>query len=157
VLSFKDNHSVKVDLSFQKETFDIQPTHVLVVVLANGSWLMTDHPVRGLEFPGGKVEEGESLEEAAIRETYEETGVRLKDLEWVADYVVYSNPPFCKAVYTATVDRIDDCPESFETNGLFWLRKDEFENRENLSFHMVDVGMDAIRKKVIEREGERND
>ena len=31
-------------------------------------WLLTHHLRRGLEFPGGKVELGETPEEAAVRE-----------------------------------------------------------------------------------------
>lgn len=34
-----------------------------------------------LEFPGGKIELGESPRDAALRETYEETGVRLDPLK----------------------------------------------------------------------------
>ncbi|MFC4410285.1 NUDIX domain-containing protein [Chungangia koreensis] len=156
MLSFKDQHSVDVQLSFKKHSFALKPEHVLVVVLNNGNWLMTNHPTRGTEYPGGKVEKGESLEEAAIRETYEETGVVLKDLKWIAEYIVYTEEPFCKAVFTGKVERIEECPVSYETDGLFWLPVEEFGNEKNLSFHMMDEGMEAIRKKVIELEGERN-
>ncbi|WP_198663158.1 NUDIX hydrolase [Paraliobacillus zengyii] len=34
-------------------------------------------------FPGGVMEYGESLEETAIRELYEETGLKAKDIEFV--------------------------------------------------------------------------
>jgi 8-oxo-dGTP diphosphatase len=37
--------------------------------------LLIRSPRRGWEFPGGQVEEGESLTEALIREVHEETGV----------------------------------------------------------------------------------
>lgn len=156
VLSFKDRHSVDVQLSFEKGIFTIKPEHVLVVVLNNGKWLMTAHPRRGIEFPGGKVEKGESLEDAALRETFEETGVVLKELKWIAEYIVYSEEPFCKAVFTGKVERIKQCPDSFETDGLFWLPVEKYGNEKNLSFHMMDEGLEAIRKKVIELEGERN-
>src|SRR5699024_4635809 len=51
-------------------------------------WLLTKHPTRGIEFPGGKVEEGERAETAAIREVLEETGGVVKTLEYIAQYNV---------------------------------------------------------------------
>ncbi|URZ88481.1 NUDIX hydrolase [Floricoccus penangensis] len=47
--------------------------HVLLQKRTNGSW--------GL--PGGLMEIGESLEETAIREVYEETGLEVTDLKLV--------------------------------------------------------------------------
>ncbi len=50
-----------------------------------------DGPLDGLlEFPGGKVEAGESFKEAAIREFIEETGVALKDKTKVVAFKNYS-------------------------------------------------------------------
>ncbi len=57
----------------------IFPTHIVAVAcLVRNSQekvLLLKHPRRGWEFPGGQVEVGESLTEAAIRETEEETGI----------------------------------------------------------------------------------
>ena len=77
---------------------------MLVVLKHKGKWLLTRHSIRGIEFPGGKAEEGETIEEAAIRETIEETGVTITNLVKFAEYVVQSNETFCKAVFTGKVD-----------------------------------------------------
>ena len=36
----------------------------------------------GLSFPGGHVERGESFYDSAVREAYEETGLRVRDLQF---------------------------------------------------------------------------
>lgn len=61
-------------------------------VRRNGRVLLVkraEAPHRGLwSFPGGKVEPGESPAEAAVRETLEEVGLRVR-LEGVLDVVTY--------------------------------------------------------------------
>ena len=59
-----------------------------VVVLADrhGRWLVQRRPPTGLlgglwEFPGGKIEPGETAEGAARRELHEETGIRSRGLD----------------------------------------------------------------------------
>jgi len=52
---------------------------VVVLVDRRGRWLLQRRPLTGLlgglwEFPGGKIEPGESLRDAAVRELREETG-----------------------------------------------------------------------------------
>jgi 8-oxo-dGTP diphosphatase len=60
------------------------PVDVAVGVLVNqdGEFLLTSRPVGKVfegywEFPGGKVEAGESVEEALARELFEELGIRI--------------------------------------------------------------------------------
>ena len=53
---------------------------VIVIPIVDGKFVMVKHPERGWEFPGGKVEEGESPEDAARREAREEAGIILKNL-----------------------------------------------------------------------------
>jgi A/G-specific adenine glycosylase len=61
-------------------------TAAIVVVEHAGTWLVQRRPTNGLlggmwEFPGGKVESGETPEMAAVRELREEVGIRADYLE----------------------------------------------------------------------------
>ena len=139
-------------LSFKQGSFPISSEHVLIIAKYEGKWLLTKHPKRGLEFPGGKLEQGETLVEAAIRETKEETNVDVVKLDWFAEYMVMDNIPFSKTVYIAEVGYINEEKTNFETEGAFWLSSEELTQSGYLSFHMKDEGMKAILKKVNEIE-----
>jgi len=47
-----------------------------------GCWIMIKNKKRGWELPGGRLVQGESPEEGALRELYEETGL-LGTAKWV--------------------------------------------------------------------------
>lgn len=145
---FTDLNGGRVELTFGENPIGLEARHVLVVCKHEGKWLLTRHTLRGIEFPGGKAEDGETIEAAAIRETFEETGVVISNLEKFAEYVVESKPTFCKAVFTATVEHIKENPVLHETEGLLWLDDDELSSCQELSFHMKDEGMQLIRKWV---------
>jgi 8-oxo-dGTP diphosphatase len=58
------------------------PKHIVsaatIVLNEHGELLLIKGPRRGWEMPGGQVEEGESLKEAALRETREESGIEVE-------------------------------------------------------------------------------
>jgi 8-oxo-dGTP diphosphatase len=58
------------------------PKHIVsaatIVLNEKGELLLIKGPGRGWEMPGGQVEEGESLKDAAIRETVEESGIKVE-------------------------------------------------------------------------------
>ena len=85
---FSDEKGNKVRLSFLKNAFSTAPKHVIVICKYGNQWVLTKHKKRGLEFPGGKVEEGETPEVAARREVFEETGGVVDLLTYVAQYEV---------------------------------------------------------------------
>lgn len=144
-MEYTDLNGYRCELSFQPGKFPVISRHVLVIAKFQGSWLLTDHSVRGLEFPGGKVEAGESLNAAAKREVYEETGAVLEKLEWFAEYMVYADKPFCKTVFLGTVSRLEKI-ELMETAGA--VLAEDLALDERFSFLMRDSGMKEILEKV---------
>jgi 8-oxo-dGTP pyrophosphatase MutT (NUDIX family) len=64
----------------------IPPKHIVsaatIVLNEEKEILLIKGPWRGWEMPGGQVEEGESLKDAAIRETKEETGIDIEVLKF---------------------------------------------------------------------------
>ena len=101
-----------------------------------------------MEFPGGKREQGEMLQETAIREVYEETGVVISNVQWFAEYVVYDHITFCKAVFVASFVKQDDIAFDLETSGMLWLTEEELFQCPHLSFHMKDGCIARIVEEV---------
>lgn len=62
--------------------------------------LLLNGPKRGWEIPGGRVEEGESITSAVVRETKEETGV---DIEIINFCGIFQNvkESYCSALFLA--------------------------------------------------------
>ena len=148
MFSFQDLNGFQVDLSFTRGEFTVEPKHVLVFLMHEDKWLCTIHKRRGVEFPGGKVEPGETLEEAAVREVFEETGVRVKNLQWFAEYAVHDDMLFCKTVFTAQFAGQEDIDFDLETSGMTWLTDEELADHPNLSFYMKDEGMKKMLEEV---------
>lgn len=148
LFTFLDENNLRVDLRFDEGPFDIEPRHVLVIVQREGKYLCAVHERRGVEFPGGKMEEGETLVEAAVREVMEETQVAVEAVRWFAYYIVHDEVPFCKAVFIAKVK--DELPFSgdFETVERLWLSEEELATHTNLSFYMKDDGMKKMLEEV---------
>ncbi|MET3575317.1 NUDIX domain-containing protein [Bhargavaea ullalensis] len=157
MFTYKDKAGQRVDLFEEPGAAGMPPGHVLIAARVRGSWLMTDHPKRGLEWPGGKLEDGETPEQAAVREAYEETGAVIGNLRFIADYVVQADPPFCKRVFAADVCRLDEKAPLRETRGAAWLTEADWGTGGLLSSHMDDEGMRRIRRRVISLETGRND
>lgn len=97
----------------------------VVVRDARGQVLMQQRSDNGeWGLPGGAMELGESLEETARREVWEETGVRLEELTFVT---LLSGPEFfytypngdpvynVSAIYTAIVDQVEPHPDGVES------------------------------------------
>ncbi len=118
MIHFKDKNGADVTLSYHKNSFGREPEHVLIICKYNEKWVLTDHKLRGWEFPGGKREAGETLEQAAAREVFEETGGRIRSLDFIGEYQVKNAEMiFIKRVYFAELESLASQDHYFETNG----------------------------------------
>ncbi|SFA40241.1 8-oxo-dGTPase [Anoxybacillus pushchinoensis] len=155
MIIFQDYYGYDVRLSFSDHPFSRRPKHVFVICRYGNHWLLTNHAVRGLEFPGGKVEEGETAEEAAIREVREETGGIVQKVTYVGQYEVNRpNEMIVKNIYFAYVKSLEQRESYFETNGpvLIEYIPDDIAKDERFSFIMKD-GVWTYTKQELQRRG----
>ncbi|MDP4172268.1 MAG: nucleoside triphosphatase YtkD, partial [Bacillota bacterium] len=147
---FYDYNGNKVELSFDQNPFNEEAMHVLVLCRFGDDWLLTNHKQRGFEFPGGKREYGETLEDAARREVQEETGASLSELVKLGEYrVTFEEQAFVKAIFFAQVEQLETKAGYLETNGPVFVKGDLLHLRfqDDYSFIMKDGVIEACLKK----------
>lgn len=87
------------------------------------------HKTRGLmwEFVGGKVEPGESREDALVRECMEELGVeiRVNNVYYEVDHI-YPDMTIHLILFNATIS--NGTPQLYEHNALYWMHPSEIPN-----------------------------
>lgn len=72
------------------------------------------------DIPGGKIEENETSEQAAIREFKEETGIEIKNLVYKGNVIVeYPKRIFDFDIYIT--DTYIGEPKEFEENSSMWI------------------------------------
>ncbi|MFC2947123.1 RNA deprotection pyrophosphohydrolase [Virgibacillus sediminis] len=135
---FKDYYNNQVTLSFKDHPFSKTPGHVWVICRYKGKWLLTKHKGRGIEFPGGKVEKGETTKEAAIREVKEETGGDVGSICYIGQYHVDGKrEKVVKNVYYAQVDSLSPQQTYYETDGPVVLSALPADIKEKLSYSFI--------------------
>lgn len=85
---------------------------------------------KGIAFPGGHAEPGESFERSAEREILEETGLTVKNLELCG--IVHWDCPERKEKYIVFLYRTSDFSGELisetEEGKVFWVKEDELKN-----------------------------
>lgn len=149
--TFYDYYQNPVQLSFEDHPFSKEPKHVWIICRYQDQWLLTKHKDRGMEFPGGKVENGETAEEAAIREVKEETGAEVDDLVYIAQYHVEGKGgTVTKNVYYAKISTLTEQEHYYETYGpvLFRHLPKGLASNDRFSFMMKDEVLPQCMRRI---------
>ncbi len=135
-----------VEVYFSDELPDVSLcSFSFAFVFKNGKFLQTDlregeRPERTLDIPGGHIDEGEKPEEAAIRETFEETGVQVNNPRLIAYMKItthvpksenpsrYPYPTGYMLFYLCDFVSEENFEGNEDTYGRVWLKPEEFKN-----------------------------
>lgn len=149
--TFTDYYQNEVHFSYKDHPFSERPRHVFVICMYKGDWLLTKHKERGLEFPGGKVEDNETVKQGAIREVWEETGGKVSTLIYIGQYLVKGKKErIIKNVYYAEIDSLIERQDYYETHGPVLLKKipENLPNNNAYSFLMKDKVLTYSLQKI---------
>jgi 8-oxo-dGTP diphosphatase len=108
--------------------------HVAVAIIINAAnkVLVAKRPIGKLaagrwEFPGGKVEVGESVQDALIRECYEELGVKVEPGSFITR-LDYDYPDRSVSLDTWQVHVSSGQPHGAEGQRLAWMKLSDLRN-----------------------------
>ncbi|MFO3716569.1 8-oxo-dGTP diphosphatase [Anaerococcus cruorum] len=93
----------------------------------------------GLTFPGGKVEENESLMAAAIREAKEETGLDIKNLKFVGFITWLGKEYKDTGLLYETSDYKGDLVAENREGNLSWIDYEDFKKMDGMSLSMDKI------------------
>ncbi len=121
-------------------------TTMTMVYRADGSFLVEERKKNdwpGINFPGGHVEDDESIEDSAKREIKEETGLNIYELE---DMGIFEwNIPNDRVRHLCIIYRTNKYSGeliSSDEGSVFWMKK------EDLRFYKLSTDFDKVLEKA---------
>ena len=116
-------------------------TNMCMITDGHGNVLVQDKldpDFRGLTFPGGHVEPGESFVESVIREVHEETGLTIEDpvLCGIKQFPTESGARYVVLFFKAT--KFTGEIQSSDEGLVYWLPRSELPNQK-LALDMLDM------------------
>lgn len=110
-----------------------------ICVICDGTRLLVEDKVgKGIVFPGGHVESGESMQAAVIREMREETGLTIAHprLCGIKDWMQEDGSRYLVAIYRA--DHFGGTLKPSSEGNVYWVERAEFAEM-NVIWRMRDI------------------
>lgn len=123
------------------------------IIIKNKSVLLIRQNQGHISFPKGHVEEGETHQETALRETYEETGIKAKIIsnkEYIVNYDTKEGINKDVIFFLAEVLEDGDMhPQEGEIKEVFWASFEDV--KELLTYDDMKELWLEVRKNVIDK------
>ncbi|MCU9533775.1 8-oxo-dGTP diphosphatase [Streptococcus sp. CSL10205-OR2] len=92
----------------------------------------------GVAFPGGHIEEKESLHDAVVREVLEETGLTIKQPKLVGMKHWYNQDGIRYLVFLYRTNQYEGLVQSSDEGEVKWVKKTELPNMD-LAFDLLEL------------------
>jgi 8-oxo-dGTP diphosphatase len=119
------------DVTFQPDLSSETPAWALVFPFYGDRVVLAQIPGRGWCIPSGRIEPGESAEEAARRETFEESGATLGRIAPLGTFTLTSRTTGevrHGVAFLGDVMNLEDLPEGTESEGRLLMPIEEVES-----------------------------
>lgn len=119
-------------MSDMERSYKTEFTNMVMIRRDDGMVLVQERILhwKGIAFPGGHADPGESFERSAEREILEETGLTVKNLELCG--IVHWDCPERKEKFIVFLYRTSDFSGELisetEEGKVFWVKEDELKN-----------------------------
>jgi mutator protein MutT len=108
---------------FRPKTFGVK-----VIVKCDNEVLLirNAYGYRRWTFPGGKIDKGETEEDAAVRETKEEVGIEINKLIYLGDFISKAEGKIDNiSVFSVSVENKNIITDEFEIEEAKWFKEEE--------------------------------